>query len=58
MARQELNELKESLRYAEYLLQRTRQEKEQVEGELARHDEKVDAVRREVRDKENENSNL
>ena len=38
LAQNEIEELKESLRYAEFLLVRTRQEKDQVEGELERHD--------------------
>jgi hypothetical protein len=34
VAKNEIEELRASLRYAEYLLDKTRQEKEQVEGEL------------------------
>jgi len=52
LAAHEIEELRESLRYAEFLLHKTKQEKEQVERELALHDEKVQEVRREVRDRE------
>lgn len=50
----EIAELKESLRYAEFLLEKSRAEKEQLEGELARNDDKVAQVQREVdrRDRE------
>ena len=58
MARNEIDELRESLRYAEYLLSKTRQEKEEVEGELQTHDAKVGEVRREVAQKENEYRDL
>ena len=58
LAQNEIEELKESLRYAEFLLVRTRQEKDQVEGELERHDQKIEEVRREVRNKVAENGEL
>lgn len=58
LAQNEIEELKESLRYAEFLLVRTRQEKDQVERELERHDQKIEEVRREVRNKEAENGEL
>ncbi len=48
----EIEELRNSLRYAEFILQRTRQEKAELEAELDRHDEKVQLVHREVEAKE------
>ncbi len=48
----EIEELRNSLRYAEFILQRTRQEKAEVEAELQRHDERVQLVHKEVEAKE------
>lgn len=56
VARTELDELRDSLRYAEFLLQKTRQEKEQVERDLEKHDQHVgEPLRREVAKKDQEN---
>ncbi len=55
MAQQEIEELRDSLRYAEYLLQKTRQEKASVEAELAGHDQRILEVKSQVRAKEAEN---
>ena len=44
--------MRNSLRYAEFILQRTRQEKAEVEAELERHDERVQLVHKEVEAKE------
>lgn len=52
----EIEELRNSLRYAEFILQRTRQEKEEVEEELERNDEKVMQVHRQVEVKEKQAS--
>jgi hypothetical protein len=50
--------LKQSLRYAEHVLAQSHQERVALEGELARHDERVEEVREQVRDKENENRQI
>ena len=58
LAQGEIAELKQSLRYAEHLLMQNQQERAELEAVLARHDERVEEVRKEVRDKENENRHL
>jgi predicted nuclease with TOPRIM domain len=58
LAINEIEELRESLRYAEFVLAKTRQEKEQVERELQEHDQRVNAVRQEVAQRAHENKQL
>jgi chromosome segregation ATPase len=58
LAQGEIEELKQSLRYAEYVLEKTRIEKAEVEQELERHDERVAVVQREVESKEQLNRSL
>ena len=58
LAEGEIAELRQSLRYAEHLLAQNQQERAGLEAELARHDERVDEVRKEVQDKEFENKQL
>ena len=44
--------MKHSLRYAEHLLEERQQERAELEAVLARHDERVELVRKEVREKD------
>ena len=50
--------MRQSLRYAEHLLAQSQQERLDLEAELGRYDERVDEVRKEVREKDIENKNL
>jgi hypothetical protein len=51
----EIEELKTSLHYAEYLLARTRQEKDRLELEYLHHEKRVsEPLRRELGEKEQE----
>lgn len=58
LAIQEIDELRGSLRYAEFLLEKTRHDKDAVEAELREHDARVAAVRQELQSKEDENKGL
>ena len=58
LAQGEIAELRQSLRYAEHLLAQSQEERAALEGELARHDERVEEVREVVRGKENENRQI
>lgn len=42
VAQGEIEELRDSLRYAEYMLARTKEEKEAIDAELAQHDQQMD----------------
>lgn len=58
LAQTEIDELKDSLRYAEYVLARTKEEKEMLEKQIAENAMHVERVQYEIAQKEGEKMQL